>query len=135
MFDWGIMQVLILVTTIYYLGFIYGILFLIVGVKTLSMILEANGYIIIPFSDLIVMNEPKDGTNSVVTFVEFGKCSFKDFQRRVYQEGICKIPKLRSVLHTFLGFMLWKEIDPQEARKNIVNCKEKITDYEELRKY
>ena len=135
MWDWGILQLAIIAISIYNFGFIYGIIYLIAAGQIIIYILKQNGLTIIPFSDLIVMNEPGDGTNSIVSYVEFGKCSFDDFKQRVYEKGILRIPKLHSVVRNYLGFMLWKEVDPRFAKTNIKECEEDIHDYESLRQY
>lgn len=88
-----------------------------------------------PFSDLIVQNEPGDGTNNIITYAELGKCTFEQFKKRVHDQGVTKIPKLRAKIFGICGFYLWQEIDPAVAMKQVKICEEKIRDEDSLTKY
>jgi hypothetical protein len=88
-----------------------------------------------PFSDLIVQNEPGDGTNNIITYAELGKCTFEQFKKRIHDQGVTQIPKLRAKHFSIIGFNLWQEVDASVAMKQVTLCDEKIRDEESLTKY
>lgn len=133
LFDIGILQITIVTLSYWYLGFLYGSGFLFLLYHVAENLFIALGYQPVPFVDIGMEFEKKDGTNNLVAYFEVESLDLDSVKKRIYEQGISKIKNLRYVRSDILGLALFKIATEEEAKLQIKRVNKEVkTDQEVL---
>ena len=113
----------------------YGILALISLVYICDYILKQYGYERLDAHDLVMVYENPGSHHNIVGYFEINKISIEELEQLIYSRGVSKIWKLSTVLVEFCEFYLWKEIDPEIARKQVFKTDIELKNDEDCMQY
>ena len=128
----GFVQIAILISSFYYFGLIYGLLFIIVLVYTVDAVLDRLGYERAVLGDVLFSFEPRNLNNFGVTYYIMEKIDIDLFRKEIMNRWVMQIRRFRQKLITRFGFKIWKDVGINELSESVAKCDEKCTNLEEV---
>jgi len=119
MWEFGILQISIMTLAFWKLGFLYGFGFMFILYHLAENVLKMLGYEPISFVDIGMGFEKGDCTNNLVSYFEVGKVDIDSVKKRIYDQGIAKIPRLSYTRNDILGLGLFKVGNESEAKYGV----------------
>ena len=130
---YGLFHVFVLSASWYTLGWLYGSAALIAMVFVIDFIMDKLGYVRMGFGD-IAMSLEKEGTNyNIRGYFEIEKFNYDEFNKIFYERAVLQLRKLRQIRKRILGVYYWKDVDANLAKQQIIKCKEKLTNENQVR--
>ena len=84
----------------------------------------------------IAMSLEKEGTNhNIGGYFEIEKLNYDEFNKIFYERAVLQLRKLRQIRKRILGVYYWKDVDANLAKQQIIKCKEKLTNENQVRDY
>ena len=119
LFHYGLAHWILYGATIYYFGFIYGVLFIVAVYNLLHYILPPLGYGVITSSDIMPALDHPPSIQNNAAILEIEKLKFEELKEYIYKRGILNIRRLRQKVIRPFGFWFFKDVDPEEAKRSI----------------
>lgn len=119
MWKYGLVHLTILATLYLTLGWLYGLMALIVLVPLVDVVLDKLGYQRMGYGDLCMSYEMPRINHNVGGFFVMDKIDFKTFQNHIYETGIKHVRKLSQIQVEKYGFKLWKDVGIEVGKKQI----------------
>ncbi|CAI2367328.1 unnamed protein product [Moneuplotes crassus] len=132
MFYYGLTNLTVLYFTYSFLGWLWGTLFLILLVKVGDKILLSCGYLRLNYGDICMSIEKPGINHNISGYAILDKENYSDFNKFIFERGVKKVFKLRSIFVKKLGILLWQDQGPQAGRDQIKLCTEEIHDEDSL---
>lgn len=120
MFNYGIIQISILVTPFLVLNPIYALIVITLIVVTFEFIIEILGYQIADPLDRLTAAKYNNTRQALVFYFELGRIPFDDFKNTVVDRWINKIPQLSWIKINRCGLDLWKTTNPEKLVHQIL---------------
>ena len=73
--------------------------------------------------------------NNIGGYFEIEKLNYEEFNKIFYERAVLQLRKLRQIRKRILGVYYWKDIDANLAKQQIIKCKEKLTNENQVRDY
>ena len=131
----GLIQIAVLVSSIYYFGIIYGLLFIVILIQTVDAVLDRFGYQRAILGDILFSFEPRNLNNFGWSYHIMEKISFELYKKEKMKRWIMQIRRFRQKLITRFGFKLWRDVELHELDEAVVKSNVKCTNLEELTAY
>lgn len=85
MLEYSIHSILLLLLTLYYLGFVYGMLVVILFVHIFDYVLDKFGYIRLVYGDLAFVYQEEKHIFNVGGYFEIDKIKTEEFKQKFYE--------------------------------------------------
>lgn len=118
--NYGILQAILLLAMVYFFGVIKTILGLIILFRIIIKVIDTFGYQFAVGQDIIHFFDSEKAIPNLVGYMEIKKIDFFQLASvNLYKKGIMNIRKLRQIPVNIFGFFLWKDIDSDQAIKQV----------------
>ena len=133
--EFGLVQIIILISSIYYFGIIYGLLFIAMLIYTFDAVLDRFGYQRAILGDILFSFEPRNLNNFGWSYHIMEKISFELYKKVKMERWVMQTRRFRQKLITRFGIKLWRDVELHELDEAVVKSDVKCSNLEELTAY
>jgi len=127
MWKLGPIQLLTIIGSFYYLGVIFGMLFMIVLSQVAHYVLSRMGYEIFRFNDIThVIQEDSKTFSNIVVYMEIDKLDADTLKKHVYSKDVINVRRVNQGITNKFGFCLWKDLPKEQCASQVKKCTKNI---------
>ena len=108
--EFGLVQIIILISSIYYFGIIYGLLFIAMLIYTFDAVFDRFGYQRAILGDILFSFEPRNLNNFGWSYHIMEKISFELYKKVKMERWVMQTRRFRQKLITRFGIKLWRDV-------------------------
>lgn len=132
MWEYGIIQFLIMGCSFYHFGFLYGVGFIILLVKAIHFILDKMGFELLRFNDVTHFLQEKGTFSNIVSYLVLDKIDFDTFKKHVLSNKLLSNRRMNQKIVRKFGFHLWRDLPTGMTKNQIKNSPKKLKTKQEI---